>query len=381
MKMMGRRAIWLSVVGSLWMAGCGGGSGGGTTTVNKTAPSVTSWPTASAITYGQTLASSTLTGGAASVSGSFSWTTSSVTPAAGMTSEGVTFTPSDTTDYNTVTGSASVTVSKATPTVTAWPMASGIAFGQTLASSTLSGGTASVSGTFSWSTPTIVPSGGTPSESVIFTPNDSTDYSTVTGSASLSVSPAKPTVTVTPGSASVNASQSLSVTVTVSAPSGDATPTGAVTLIGGGYTTPTAITLTGGTATITIPASSLNTGNDTLTATYTPDAASSSTYSSATGTGSVTVNSSSTYVLTINSAGPASGISILVSAADNNGASSGTTPFTRTYNSGTQVTLSAPLTSGSYGFVSWSGCASTSGSGGFNCSVTREREHDRNGKL
>ena len=81
---------------------------------NKTTPTVTAWPTASAITYGQTLASSVLTGGTASVAGTFAWTTPTTAPAAGAPSESVTFTPTDTTDYNTVTGTVTVTVSKAT---------------------------------------------------------------------------------------------------------------------------------------------------------------------------------------------------------------------------------------------------------------------------
>ena len=57
------------------------------------------------ITYGQTLASSTLTGGTASIpAGSFTWTTPTTAPGAGTASQSVTFTPTDTTDYNTVTG-------------------------------------------------------------------------------------------------------------------------------------------------------------------------------------------------------------------------------------------------------------------------------------
>ena len=79
-------------------------------------PGVTQWPTASAITYGQTLASSTLSGGSASVSGTFAFTTSSTAPNAGTSSQSVTFTPADTTNYNTVTGTTSVTVSQATVT-------------------------------------------------------------------------------------------------------------------------------------------------------------------------------------------------------------------------------------------------------------------------
>ena len=54
----------------------------------------------------------------------------------------MTFTPTDTADYNTVTVTVTVTVNnKTTPTVTTWPTASAITYGQTLASSTLTGGT------------------------------------------------------------------------------------------------------------------------------------------------------------------------------------------------------------------------------------------------
>ena len=363
-------AFWLSLLVSaaLVVMGCGGGSSS-TTTTTKTTPTVTAWPTASAITYGQTLASSTLSGGTASVGGTFTWTTSTTAPGAGTSSEGVTFTPSDATDYNTVTGTVSVTVNKATPTVTAWPTASAITNGQTLASSTLSGGTASVSGTFAWTTPTTAPSVGTPSESVTFTPTDAVDYSTVTGSVSLTVNKAKPSVTVTPGSSLITANQPLTVTVAVSGVAGAPTPTGSVTLNGGGYTS-AATALTSGSAQFNIPANSLAAGTDTLTASYTPDATSSSIYVSATGTGQVTVNAPVAYALTVDSAAPSSGISIVANPADNNAKGSGATPFTLTYYSGMQVTLSAALSDNGYSFVSWSGCTSISGTSGSNCTVT-----------
>jgi hypothetical protein len=80
------------------------------------------------------------------------------------------------------------------------------------------------------------------------------------------------------------------VTIAVS---GSPTPTGAVTLAGGGYTS-AATTLSGGSATISIPAGSLATGSDQLTATYTPDSSSSSIYNGALGTTSVTVSISGT---------------------------------------------------------------------------------------
>ncbi|MCB1131750.1 MAG: DUF642 domain-containing protein, partial [Verrucomicrobiae bacterium] len=56
--------------------------------------------------------------------------------------------------------------------------------------------------------------------------------------------------------------------------------------------------------------------------------------------------------LTINST-PATGLSITVSPADNGSNSDGTTNFTRTYDSGTDVTLTAPATSGSDVFSKW----------------------------
>jgi len=67
-----------------------------------------------------------------------------------------------------------------------------------------------------------------------------------------------------------------------------------------------------------------------------------------------------TYVLTVNTANPASGVSITVSPADKSGAGNGSSSFTRTYNAGTAVTLTAPATAGTAKFSSWSGCTTTS---------------------
>jgi hypothetical protein len=86
--------------------------------VNKAAPTVSVWPTASAITVGQALSASTLTGCTASVPGTCAWTTLSTVPAVGTDSESVTFTPTDATDYMTVIGSVPVVVNPAVPTIT-----------------------------------------------------------------------------------------------------------------------------------------------------------------------------------------------------------------------------------------------------------------------
>jgi hypothetical protein len=147
--------------------------------VEKTTPAITTAPTASTITIGQTLASSTLSGGAASVAGTFAFTTPTIAPALGTSSQSVTFTPTDTLNNKTVTLSVDVTTNRNTPTITTAPTATAITVGQTLASSTLTGGVASVSGTFAFTNPSTAPSQGTSAQSVTFTPTDSTNNNSV----------------------------------------------------------------------------------------------------------------------------------------------------------------------------------------------------------
>ncbi|NBT90017.1 MAG: DUF5011 domain-containing protein [Verrucomicrobia bacterium] len=72
-----------------------------------------------------------------------------------------------------------IEVVRATPSITALPTATAITTGQTLNASTLSGGGASVPGTFAWSVPTTVPPAGTNSYGVTFTPADTANYVTV----------------------------------------------------------------------------------------------------------------------------------------------------------------------------------------------------------
>ena len=75
-------------------------------TAIKDTPTINTVPTASAITYGQKLSNSTLTGGAASVTGNFTWKTPSTAPQvkdSNSTEYEVVFTPTDTASYETVT--------------------------------------------------------------------------------------------------------------------------------------------------------------------------------------------------------------------------------------------------------------------------------------
>ena len=88
------------------------------------------------------------------------------------------------------------TISKGAPTITIPPTASAITYGEKLSDSTLSGGEASVPGTFSWKTPTTAPAvsdSDTTEYAVVFTPTDSTSYSAVETTVTLTVNKADPT--------------------------------------------------------------------------------------------------------------------------------------------------------------------------------------------
>ena len=84
--------------------------------ISKATPTITTAPTASAITEGLTLASSTLSGGEASVDGTFSWTDNTITPLVSdseITPYNVTFIPYDAANYNTATTTVNLTVTAA----------------------------------------------------------------------------------------------------------------------------------------------------------------------------------------------------------------------------------------------------------------------------
>jgi N-acetylneuraminic acid mutarotase len=291
-------------------------------TVNKATPSVTTWPTASSITYGQTLASSTLSGGASTPAGSFAFTTPITAPGAGTASQSVTFTPTDTTDYSTLTGTASVTVNKAMPSVTTWPTASSITYGQTLASSTLSGGASTPAGSFAFTTPTTAPGAGTASQSVTFTPTDATDYSTLTGTASVTVNKATPSVTTWPTASSITYGQTL-----------------ASSTLSGGASTPA------GSFAFTTPTTAPGTGTASQSVTFTPT--DTTDYTTLTGTANVTVNKASSSTVLVSSVNPsANGQSVTFTATVSGqygGTPSGTVSFS--YGS-TSLGSSAQIISG-----------------------------------
>lgn len=147
-----------------------------------------------------------------------------------------------------------------------------------------------------------------------------------------------PVVTVQPSSSSVTTAQSLSVSINVAGVSGEPAPTGSVTLTSGSYSS-AATTLSSGAATISIPAGQLAAGADTLTAAYTPDSSSSSTYNSASGSATVSVTQTPAGSFSLSNTGS---ISISPGATTGN-----TTTITATPSSGFtgSVNLSCKVTS------------------------------------
>lgn len=86
------------------------GSAIGTLVIAPVNTTVSTWPTAASIPLGQAVSTATLSGGSASTSGSFSYDAPGTVLGLGTHAVPVTFTPSDTTNYTTVTGTVNVTV-------------------------------------------------------------------------------------------------------------------------------------------------------------------------------------------------------------------------------------------------------------------------------
>ena len=257
---------------------------------------------------GYTSAATVLSGGSAKIN------IPTLSLAVGSDTLSATYTPDSTgsATYASASGTTSVTVTKTSPTVTVTLSAASITATQGLTvtvavtggsgtpapagSVVLSSGsyTSAVTALSSGSAIITVPAGslaaGSDTLSATYTPDSagSATYTSASGTTSVTVTRISPTVSVAPSASSIATTQGLIVTVAVAGGSGNPTPTGSVVLTGGGYTS-AATALASGSVAINIPAGSLTPGNDTLTTTYTPDSASSSTYSGASGTSSVTV--------------------------------------------------------------------------------------------
>ena len=185
-------------------------------------PVVATWPTATTITNGQPLNTSILSGGSASPGGSFAWSAPLSVPNQGMSTQYVTFTPNDTVNYNCLQRGASLRV-MGTPGIARWPTASPITYGQALNASSLSSGSASPSGAFSWTAPATLPGAGMAQQSVTFTPSDTTNYHPISGNVSVTVNKATPTLYSWPTATPITYGQTLASSLFVG---GSVTPAG-----------------------------------------------------------------------------------------------------------------------------------------------------------
>ena len=180
-------------------------------------------PTASTINYPQPLLASTLTGGSAicngiSVPGTFAFTTPMQIVSGGATNPvSVTFTPTDLVHYDTVVFAVNISVNKVTPTVVKPTITLG--YGLPLSAATLTGGSASynsaaVAGTFTFTSPSTVPTAlGAYATTMTFTPTLTGDYNNVT-SIAVSVTVVKATPVVTwPTAGNIYYQQSLSAVI------------------------------------------------------------------------------------------------------------------------------------------------------------------------
>ena len=225
-----------------------------------------------------------------------------------------------------LTISGSVTASGGTPTGSV-TLSGG---GYTSASQTLS------SGAYSFTVPANSLEAGSDVMTVSY--SGSSTYALESGSVTVTVNVMTPTVTVNAPSTG-NTLIAVSVPVTVTGPSsGTATPTGTVSIAYGTTYASAAETLSSGSYTFSIPASSIPTGNDKLVVTYSGD----SNYGS--GTGNATVN-----MITVTPVTPTVTVNLAANASAYSGQSlsvpvtvSGTSP-NETYPIGT-VTLKSGST-------------------------------------
>jgi hypothetical protein len=262
--------------------------------------------------------------------------------------------------YAPESASAVVNVTKLAPTMTVTPSITSLFTNQDLTVSgtvtgtgTVPSGTVTVtSGAFSSGTyinydnsySVVVPPGSLSAGTDTLTVTYSGDqvYKTVTSSITVTVTQfvqIAPTITIVPTSTSVDTGANLTVNGTVTGTGG--TPTGTLTVSGGGYTTGS-FQFWNGSYSITIPPNSLSVGTDTLTASYSGD----STYTAGTATASITVVQS----------GFALAASTPASISPGNATASTITVSTTTGYTGT-VTLTCALTTSPSGAAYLPTCA------------------------
>ncbi len=162
--------------------------------VDKATPSI-AWSQPANITYGSAL-SATQLDATASVPGTLTYNppAGTVLNAGSGQTLSVSFTPTDTTDYMSASDTVKINVDQATPTIT-WANPAAITYGTALSGTQLDA-SANLPGAFAYTPPAgaFLGAGGGQTLSVTFTPQDSTDYGSVTATTTISVIKATPTL-------------------------------------------------------------------------------------------------------------------------------------------------------------------------------------------
>ena len=144
-----------------------------------------SWNVPSPIPYGTPLGTTQLNA-TSSVAGAFVYTPASGTILnAGTNTLKVVLTTTQAGYVSPVTNTVNLVVAKANPTISSAPTATTILVGQALSTSQLSGGVASVAGSFAWMAPTTFPPAGTNLYAVTFSPANGANYNSATTTVSV----------------------------------------------------------------------------------------------------------------------------------------------------------------------------------------------------
>ena len=178
-------------------------------TVAKATPAVVTVPTVAERVYNPAvaLADSDMTGGSVtgadgnSLAGTWSFTGTNIIPTVNNKGYQAVFTPDDADNYNTVTRTITVKVTKATPVIAEKPTAGALTYGQKLSDSTLTGGKAAyqtadgteITGAFAWKNGSIKPTAADSQKTeydVTFTPSDKDNYNAVDTKLALTVNKA-----------------------------------------------------------------------------------------------------------------------------------------------------------------------------------------------
>jgi len=258
-------------------------TGSGTVTVNKTSPAVSLSSSVNPLIYGglsvftatinggqspsgtvtfqvngQTFGTATVSGGVAIYNGTNEvWTAGTDTISAIYSGDG---------DNGGATGTLTETINKATPTIS-WATPAAITYGTALSVTQLDATSGGVAGSFAFTPAAGTVLGvGSQTLSVTFTPSDTTDYNTATGTTTLQV--AKSSVLIDSTSSLNSSVYGDSVTWTFTFVGGCTTPTG-TTKIKDGTVTLATVGLNAGIATYNT--SALVAGNHALTAVYNGD--------------------------------------------------------------------------------------------------------------